>query len=225
MFYRVLFGAVPTLLFWAIFSGAIPITSLWPTSSFSATLPHSPDEVAATLSDLRLNPSGDTTGLESQRTTDGYLWTVSHDGKPMVNYIVHLEAIDGGKSTRVTSEVQQLPAATADDAPKAFKETGLESSLFNAALEEDLNPLQPDDVRLSEAQAHKRRMNEMVVMAAAYTAGHMKEIGNEMEKNAPDADAADQMDRELKAQAAQEEQAKQGVHFEPGEPMVNSARN
>ena len=225
MLYRVLFGAVPTLVFGAIISGAIPLTSLWPTSSYSTTVPHTPDEVARELSGLRLDPDGDSADVDVQRTADGYSWTVSNDGKPMISYIAHLEALDGGKSTRVTSEVKQLPAATQDDAPKAFKEAGLETSLFNAALEEDLNPLQPDDRRLSDREAHKRRENEMVVMAATYTTTHLSEIGSEMQKNAPDANEADQRDSELRAQAAQEEQARQGVNFEPGQPMIDPSRH
>lgn len=168
MFYRILFGAIPALLALGIISGALPISSLWGSSSFSTTVPHSTAEVVDALSDFKLEPGAENP-LQGQRTADGYVWTLGYRDKPTTNLIVHLESTDGGQSTRITSEIQQLPAAADGDVPPIFR-TGFAADMFNAALEEELNPLQPDDRRLSDGDARTRHVHEIDLVENDYAA-------------------------------------------------------
>jgi hypothetical protein len=111
-----------------------------------------PADVAAALSslDIRQAPGAPATdqsrsgGLAPtfthERSSSGITYTVFSGSQIAVRMFADLEAIDGGKRTKVTTRVERGDAPDDFVAP-AFRSKGITTGLFNMVVEADLDKL------------------------------------------------------------------------------------
>ena len=226
MLYKTLFSVAPLTFGGLIYSGTVPLTAIYSSSGISETVPEPVDTVAAAISDLHLNEFGvDTSSgmsFSGRRTADAYTWTLFWGGKPVANMIAKLEQREDGKATHVSSEVMHLPAAKDPGMPGGVKDLATLRTIFDAALEEELNSLRPEGERLPAEEATKLRRGKMVTATAVHTLTHQKEIMSDLDKMA---DEWKERDAESARQAAAGDvSTDSGVTFEPGKPMVDVSR-
>lgn len=228
MLYKALFSVAPLTLGGLVYSGTIPLSAIYSSSGVSETVPEPVDMVAAAISDLHLNEVGvdasSGVSLAGRRTAGAYTWTLYWGGKPVANMVANLEQREGGKATRVTSEVIHLPAAQDPGMPHGVRDLGTLGTVFAAALEEELNSLRPEGARLSAEEATKARHGKMVTATAIHTLTHQKEIMVDLDAMANEWKKRDAEDEQSWQAADAGAGADASVTFEAGRPMVDASR-
>ncbi len=119
---------------------------------YSRVVGASPIEVRAALQDLDIRDAPGEPGSDPARsggvaplfelTEQGsdLVWTVKSGNDVAVRMIAHLEPVDGGTKTRVTTSVERGNAPDDFVAP-AFRSAGVTSGLFRMVLEDQLDDL------------------------------------------------------------------------------------
>jgi hypothetical protein len=234
MLYRLLMGILPMCLGWAVFSGAIPLSTLFSWGSSTHEVAASPAEVDAALYDLTLEEftgsmmATGPAGLEGRRvktskTEDGRTWTLMEGNKQVLVMTARRTPENGGAATEVTAEVEKGKDYDVNNLPAGLRDLNLVKTVFNAALDMELNPLAPPDQRLPRIKAEERRLAVVTkAMAGAVMANPMAVAidarRTEMSMRSS-IDEAERASREMEANAAN--QPPPGVSFAPGQPMVN----
>lgn len=182
------------------------------------------------------------------RTPDGIVWTVMSGNQVAVTMTAHLTPIDGGKRTRVTASVARGDAPDDFTSP-AFRSTGITMGLFGMALESELDELTapPRDeagcaalkARFESGAYASRDMREhsglkdaigdvaatTATLAAVQAESHR--LGCEQPGGAfrPVSEQMKPAEPAMRMPALEmppsEPEARDGVSFKPGAPMVN----
>ncbi|CAN5451698.1 hypothetical protein BH10PSE14_BH10PSE14_17840 [soil metagenome] len=227
MMIRVLMGVVPMTVSALVYSGAVPVSSLFGGSSFSADVAASPSTVASALSDLKMEEitkSGTVpyvTSLTHRRTTDGMEWTLLADGKKMLEMVATLSPTNDGTGTHVAAETHKGVDYDEQKLGRGLQDMGLVNTVFGAALTTKLNEFLPPAERKSVAKLEQDRM---ATVTGAMTAKlMMNPMAIAVEGRRREVEFKDQMASDMAAQAVRErqQQANAGVNFVPGQPMVD----
>ena len=234
MVYRVLFSLLPMILGWCVYSGAIPLTTFMGGSS-THEVAASPDIVDATISDLTLQEFTGSmldTGpmdagkrwVKSAQIEGGRTWTLM-EGKKEVLVMTAFETPEsGGKATEVTAEVEKGKDYDANSLPAGLRDLNLVRTVFNAALDEELNPLAPEGERLPKIKAEERRLAVVTkALASAVVANPMAIAIDARKRQLSVDDSIAEAERASKEMEAN--QPPPGVSFTPGQPMVNPTPN
>ena len=231
MVYRVLLRVSPMLLGWAILSGAIPLRSLfsWGGSTHEVAAP--PAVVDDAIADLTLQEftgslldTGpmDAAGrwVKTARVADGRQWTLMVGDKEFFVLTAHETPKSSGAATEVTAEVEKGKDYNINALSAGMRDLDLVKTVFNAALDEELNPLAPEGERLPRIKAEERRLAVVTkAMATAVVANPMAIAIDARKRELAVHDSIDEADRASKAEEAN--QPPPGVNFTPGQPMIN----
>jgi len=132
--------------------GGLYATGLLGGGSYSRDVGRAPADVKKALEDLDITEQPGSPGTDPaaaggvkpvfklSETPDSLIWTVWSRDKIATQMIAHLEPIDDGKGTRVTTSVKRGDAPD-DFVSPAFRSKGLTMALFGGALESELNEL------------------------------------------------------------------------------------
>ncbi len=231
--YRTLLGIVPMCLGWAVYSGAIPLTSLIGGSS-THEVAASPDAVDAAIADLNLNEftgslmdTGpmDSPGrwVKSAKVADGRQWTLMMGNKQFFVLTAHETPENGGAATEVTAEVEKGKDYNINALSAGMRDLNLVKTVFNAALDEELNPLAPEGQRLPRIKAEERRLAVVTnAMAATVVANPMAlAIDARKRQLSVEGSVADAERASKETEAERQNQPPPGVNFTPGQPMID----
>jgi hypothetical protein len=228
--YKTLFVAGPLAIGGLVYAGAIPV-ELFQGAAYSQTVPATPDQVAAAVSDLEFSEFGNLntvargTSLTGRRTEEGYVWTLGLGNKQLVHMTAKFKPVQDGAATYVSAKATPGPDQQMEGAPRGAKDINTMNSIFAAALEEEMNGLFPEGERLSDAEARKRRKDKMITAVAMHTMTHTNEIVADMEAAAARMKKDDAASERRRDQYIAEQRAQaNGVTFKPGQPMVDVRR-
>jgi hypothetical protein len=227
--YRTLGTIIPMCLGWAVYSGAIPLTSFIGGSS-THDVPAAAATVDASLSDLTLQEftgSMMDTGpmdagerwVKTAQIEGGRTWTLMEGKKEVLVMTAHLTP-DGAAATEVTAEVAKGKDHDVNKLPAGLRDLNLVSTVFNAALDEELNPLMPEGERLTRIKAEERRLAVVTkAMSAAIVSNPMAIAIDARKRELSFRDSLDEAERASKERESN--QPPPGVSFTPGQPMVD----
>jgi hypothetical protein len=228
--YRTLAGIVPMCLGWAVYSGAIPLTFLMGGSS-THDVAASPATVDAAIADLTLQEFTGSlmdTGpmdagerwVKTAQIEGGRSWTLMEGKKEVLVMTAHETPYDGGAATEVTAEVAKGKDYDVNRLPAGLRDLNLVSTVFNAALDEELNPLMPEGERLTRIKAEERRLAVVTkAMSAAIVSNPMAIAIDARKRELSFRDSLDEAERASKERESN--QPPPGVSFTPGQPMVD----
>lgn len=222
MLYRVLAGVVPTGFGWAVYSGAIPIASLLMSGGVSHRVPASPSAVDAAISDLSLPEftgrsiaSTTWSGERSLRTahfTGERRWTLMQGGKEIIVMHARMAPQDGGAATRVTAETEKGRDYDPDSLPAGLRDLNVVRTVFNAALDMELNPLAPPAERLPRVRLEEKRLAAVTqAMTATLIANPMAIAVDARRQEASVRGSMDAAVAEAEARQARYEQERQRI--------------
>jgi hypothetical protein len=230
MLYRTLLSIVPMCLGWAIYSGAIPLT-LFMGGSSTHEVAATPAATDAAIADLTLEeftgslmatgPNG-TAGrwVKSEQIEGGRRWTLIEGDKQVLVMTAHLTPEDDGAATEVTAEVEKGKDYDVNALPAGLRDLNLVKTVFNAALDMELNSLAPEGKRLPRIKAEERRLAVVTkAMAAAVVSNPMAIAIDARKQELAIRSSVDEADRASRAMEAN--QPPSGVNFTPGQPMVD----
>ena len=222
-------------------------------SAYSRDVGASPDAVRSALMDLDIREAPGEPATDPSRSGgvapmfhvtqqgDDMVWTVMSGDKVAVRMIAHLAPLDGGKRTRVTTEVQRGDAPDDLVAP-AFRSTGVTSGLFAMVLDQELDELTVPQ-KLSKEECG--RLAEELLMANAPPMDQQTGFGGV----ARTALTLSAVESELKARGCPTSPGKfeavsnqmgegggppvigsdgertDGVSFQPGKPMIDASKS
>ncbi len=136
----------------AILSGGAYFGGAFGGGGYERVVGASPVEVRAALQDLDIRDAPGEPGSDPSRsggvaplfelTEQGndMVWTVKSGNDVAIRMIAHLEPLDGGAKTRVTTSVERGDAPD-DFVSPAFRSVGITSGLFRMVLEDQLDDL------------------------------------------------------------------------------------
>lgn len=136
----------------AILSGGAYLGGAFDPGGYARVVGASPVEVRAALQDLDIREAPGEPGTDPSRsggvaplfelTEQGndMVWTVRSGNDVAVRLIAHLEPVDGGTRTRVTTKVERGNAPDDLVAP-AFRSIGITKGLFSMVLDDELDDL------------------------------------------------------------------------------------
>lgn len=216
-------------------------------AGYSRTVAASPDEVRRALLDLDIRdapgePASDpfrSGGVEPMfaltEQGDDMIWTVTSGKDVAVRMIAHLEPIDGGTKTRVTTSVERGNAPDDLVAP-AFRSVGVTASLFGVVIEDQLDDLtRPAGLSEQECRELGQELLEGSAPPMSEQSGFAGVARTTLKLNAIEgklkAAGCDtgfkkfgEPSNELSETAAPPPRTTSGVTFEPGKPMIDVSR-
>ena len=227
----------------AMVSGGAYLGGAFESADYVRVVGASPLEVRAALQDLDIRDAPGEPGTDSSRsggvaplfelTEQGndMVWTVRSGRDVAVRMIAHLEPIEGGTKTRVTTEVERGNAPDDFVAP-AFRSMSVTKGLFMMVLEDQLDDLtRPPSpgveacrelsLKLLEANAPPpdQQIGFGGVARTAITLGAV-----EGQLKAAGCDTGFQKFREVKSElgdAPEPPSMTSGAQFDPAKPMVD----
>jgi hypothetical protein len=180
----------------------------------------------------------------SEHVPDGISFIVMSGDKVATRMTAHLEAIDGGRRTRVTATVERGDAPD-DFVSPAFRSRGITLGLFSAAIEGELNELvAPPRLAAEECADLEQRLLLSNVAASASGSANSPGLSQAVGGTARTAMGLYAVEAELRRRGCDtghseggsepiqdlmskggssnaDAAAAGGVNFAPGEPMVN----
>lgn len=233
MLYRVIGGLVPTLLGWCLYSGAIPVGSLFAAhAGLSKDVPASVGEVSARVADLDMDFLTHGSGVDSRiaeaiprierkQTADGWTWQMMSGNDVSTELVVTLTPLDGGARTHVETSVRSLkPLSPA----WGIAGPAVLAPAFAGGIEAEINPLLPEGERLSEEALRKKRLNSQAMISTVQTVTNPAVVAIQSQKIMEE---ERQLESDLKAQRSETESGSsaQDVNFRAGKPMVDVSRH
>lgn len=193
--------------------------------AYSRDFDRPPAEVAAALSDLDVSGISGASGslyaalptVRSERTADGFRWTIMSGSEVALVMTARITPTDGGAGSHVDARVEKGRLSDPGKLPPLFRNPGAMQPLFVAALDAELAELDAEGDPAALAAARKRQKIAHGYVAAAQVAANPDAIRAEMEK-------ANAMMMEGATPGGSSANAPAGVSFEPGKPMVDVSR-
>jgi hypothetical protein len=226
----------------AILSGGAYLGGAFDPGDYARVVGASPIEVRAALQDLDIRDAPGEPGTDPSRsggvaplfelTEQGndMVWTVRSGRDVAIRLIAHLEPMDGGTRTRVTTTVERGDAPD-DLVPPAFRSVGITSGLFNMVLEDQLDdltrPPSPDpeacrELSLKLLEASAPPPDQQIGFAGvARTALTLSAVEGKLK--AAGCDTGFQKFREVSNEMGSDPgpSARSGPQFDPSKPMVD----
>ena len=158
--------------------------------------------------------------VKAARIEGGRTWTLMEGKKEVLVMTAHETPENGGAATEVTAEVAKGKDYDIDTLPAGLRDLALVKTVFNAALDEELNPLAPEGKRLPRIKAEERRLAAVTqAMTATVVANPMALAIDARKRELSFHDSLDEAERASRDMEAQ--RPPPGVNFTPGQPMVN----